>query len=263
MEVINKMESKYGNCSECSTPLISPKPGYIVCPNCGLIEYDYQISFLPPRYQEEMKPKSHGSKIDLKKLKKWDRVSYQEARAIYVKSYYQAVFGRYVSTNILNEITALVIKELDKEAKNEKDKRQWHLNARFMKYLSDFVSVEFINKVFQEKPEVVKDMISLAKPKQIKIDQNKETLELIDKLAKFNQTHANYAKKFYMNNSVHFRYYTPVVRAIASMAYAESSFTKKKQTRISDYATELGANVRVCQKALKTIRERVQGGKNE
>lgn len=244
-------------CNECNTPLIEPRKGYVVCPNCGLVHYDF---LLDQRgiYVEENRPKARillKDSAEFKRLKKWDRISYSEARKIYCKSYLQAVFSKYVSKEVFERVFELVMKEIETE--NPQEKRNFHLEARFIKNLEKEASQPLILKIFEENPYLAVFVQRYERPKQIKKDIDSETLEQIELLSQFNRQYANYAKKIYELKKSLMKRTTAKTRAVACMAYAEKSYTKAKQSRLKDYCKYLETSY---ESATKLVKKMEKGG---
>jgi len=236
-------------CEECNTPLVRPRAGYVVCPNCGLIHYDSRLDFSGVQYTHPY-PRFVDS-YEYKRLKKWDRVSYREARKIYITNYIYALFSRFVSKNVMDMVIDDIIKEIDNE--NEKDKRQFHLEARFMKHLQTYASQPLITKILEENPDIENYLKRYATPKRIQSDSERDFKESMEKLKRFNVKYYKYAFRVYEIKKPLLYKTKGSVRAAVCMAYAEKMMTKKKQTRLVDYCRELGINAVSARKVLRKI----------
>lgn len=264
---MNKKESKKEKsvniCSECNTPLIEPQKGYVVCPNCGLVHYDSRFD-LSGQYVEPIKAK-HVFHSELKRMKKWDRISYSEARKIYIKAYL-TFFKRWVSESLHNEIVNEIIKEIEKQ--DEKNKKAFKLEQRYMKIMKSRYGNTLYKVISKEDPSLNKAFLNYVK-NQERMESAKRKREaeepvekIIERFAWEPKIQANALRLWKLNKTLTKNMKRNEVKAFVFLIMAELEQSKRKQSaKAKDLAKEMNIHYVSAMRSLKKVLDGVKNGK--
>lgn len=164
-------------CEECNGKLIEPYKGYVVCENCGLVYEDNRFDY--SETTKEDKKKLGKKKLNFKYETFFE---YFERRRKYIYCVCNTLFGKYMSPSKVKIIADEVIKEIESE--NQEQRRNLHIEARFLKHASKFARKELIDIIIHENPELIEKIRKYETPKANKINYERQFMELLNEIKK-------------------------------------------------------------------------------